>query len=315
MHPYRTVVQISLIFSIFDLVLAAPIWKEIHEARRDQISEDVATAVPKNWWELEAVSNKSILPRAPPGSEGSPPHSPWSDGSTSPGHPDPYLSLVWELPDALSSWMFDSLPRLSHPALSHDSTSLPPGSSTIELPDWVHELAPEMPPSRHHPASSNDPGSPRPSSPGLSGIELPDWVYELAPEMPPFPHPPASSHGSESPSSSGSESSGEITETRLPERLQEFAPSQEGQPFPHPPASLHGSESPSTASSEITEMTLPERLQEFAPPQERPPPPPPPSAGLASPASPQHAGSSSSEIPEMSIPEWMQKFEMLGFRE
>jgi hypothetical protein len=51
MHRYRIVAQISLILSILNLVLAAPIVvQEIHEARGDEmvVAEDVP-AMPKKW--------------------------------------------------------------------------------------------------------------------------------------------------------------------------------------------------------------------------------------------------------------------------
>jgi hypothetical protein len=61
MHRYRIVAQISLILSILNLVLAAPIVvQEIHEARADEVvvAEDVP-ATPNMSGELEAASGGS----------------------------------------------------------------------------------------------------------------------------------------------------------------------------------------------------------------------------------------------------------------
>jgi hypothetical protein len=92
MYRYRIVTQISLIISILNLVLVAPIVVQgIHEARGDKmvVGEDVAASgMPKKWRELEAASARSTDPPSSPDAMASPQHS--SDGSTSSGYSAPY---------------------------------------------------------------------------------------------------------------------------------------------------------------------------------------------------------------------------------
>ena len=148
MHLYRVVARISLILSILNLDLAAPVVWEIHEARGDEmvIVEDVA-AMPKKWRELEAASDRPTSSRSPQDPMASPQHSASSDGSTSSGYPAPYLSS--DSSDSGYSWLLDRPPRLSPnlPVSLHESASphpSSPGSSEIQFPEWVHELAPEI---------------------------------------------------------------------------------------------------------------------------------------------------------------------------
>ena len=86
MHRYRIIAQTSLIFSIFNLILASPVVvRKIHEARGDEmvVVEDVAAMV-KKWRKLEAASDKSPSPRSsqPEGAMTSPQP---EDGSTPSG--------------------------------------------------------------------------------------------------------------------------------------------------------------------------------------------------------------------------------------
>jgi hypothetical protein len=71
--------------------------------------------------------------------------------------------------------LLDRPPRLSpnRPASLHESASPHPSSSglsEIQLPEWVHELGWEIPPSPH----------PSLASSGSSAISLPGWWHELA---------------------------------------------------------------------------------------------------------------------------------------
>ena len=150
MHQYRVVARISLILSILNLDLAAPVvvW-EIHEARGNEmvIVEDVA-AMPKKWRELEAASDRSTSLRSPPDPMTSPQHLGSSDGSTSSGYPAPHLSSDSSVSGY--SWLLDRPPRLSPnlPASLHESAFPHPsssGSSEVQVPERVHELAPEIP--------------------------------------------------------------------------------------------------------------------------------------------------------------------------
>jgi hypothetical protein len=157
MHPYKIVAQISLIFSILNLVLTAPIVvQEIPEARGDEmvVAEDVP-ALSKKSDELEAASDmyRPTSPPPPPDAMASPQHSSLSGGSTSSGYPDPHLSSDESVSGY--SWSLARPPRLSPnlPAPSHESESAPPhasssGPSEIPVPGLLHHgLAPPNPPS------------------------------------------------------------------------------------------------------------------------------------------------------------------------
>ena len=156
MHRNRIVAQISVIHSILNPVLSAPIVLQgIHEAHGDEmvVAEDVA-AMPKKWRELDAASDKSMSPRSFPDALASPQHSSSSDGLASSGYPAPYLSSDSSVSGY--SWLLDRPPRLDlHlPASLHESTSPHPsssGSSEIALPAVVQGLAPEIPPFWHIP--------------------------------------------------------------------------------------------------------------------------------------------------------------------
>ncbi|KAN0118938.1 hypothetical protein V8E52_004710 [Russula decolorans] len=122
----------------------------------------------------------------------SPQHSSSLDGSTSSGYPSPYLSSDSSVSGY--SWLLDRLPRLSPniPAsLLHGSASPHPsgsGLSEIQLPEWVQELAWEMPPSPPHLPEAFEPASPHSSLAGSGPeISLPEWWQELVQEVPPSP--------------------------------------------------------------------------------------------------------------------------------
>ena len=189
MHRCRTVAQISLILSVLNLVLAAPILvQEIHEARRDEmiVAEDVA-AVPK-WSRMEAPD---LSPEASPHAMASPERGSPSEASMSSGYyPSPPLSPG--SPDSGSRylWLLDrpQLLGLQPPASLHESASAHPsslGPPEIPLPE-LQGLALEDIPS--------SPGSP-PSR----------WQGLIDPAPIPHPHPPVpvphtSSSGSSAPS-------------------------------------------------------------------------------------------------------------------
>jgi hypothetical protein len=154
MHRYRITVQISLIFSILNLVLAAPVVvQEIHEARGDEMSTP---------------------PQPLPDAMAPPQHSSSSslDGSTSSGYPTPYLSP--DSSDSGYSWLLDRPPRLSPdlPVSLHEPASPYPsgsGSPEIQLPaSFEPEEIPSSPPAAwglahplHYPSSSGSSGSDR----------------------------------------------------------------------------------------------------------------------------------------------------------
>ncbi|KAI0276233.1 hypothetical protein BGY98DRAFT_715927 [Russula aff. rugulosa BPL654] len=187
MHRYRIVTQISLIFSILNLVLAAPIVvQEKHEARGDEmvVAEDVPVAVmPKKRSKLEeAPEGSTSLPPSSLDAMASPQHSSLSDGSTSSGYPTPHLSSASSVSGY--SWLLDRLPRPSLspnlPASLYESTfPHSPSSSEIQLPEGLQELAPEMPPSPHLPESPYTSSSSYQAS-------LPSWQGS--------PHPPSSGY-------------------------------------------------------------------------------------------------------------------------
>jgi hypothetical protein len=179
MHWYRIVAQISLVFSILNLVLAAPIVvQEIHEARGDEmvVAEGLAD-MQKKWRELDAASDRSTSPRSSPDAMASPQH---PSSSTSSGYPSPYLSS--DSSDSGYSWLLDRPPRLSP-----------------DLPVSLHESA-----------------SPHPSSSGSSQIALLEWLQEFAPEIPPSPHPSSSGSSEIPPSPQLTESDRATTETYSP---------------------------------------------------------------------------------------------------
>jgi len=165
MHPYRILAQISLILSIFNLVLAAPIVaQEIHGAPADEtvVAEDP-----------EAPSDR---PTSPQPSPASPQHSSSSDESGYHATPD-------RSPDSIGSddsWWLEAPPRspvLPSPASLHEPHPSNPGSSESLPPWYYHALEPAL----------IRPSSPQPFLPE------PESSEGLEPEMP----PPPSSSGSE----------------------------------------------------------------------------------------------------------------------
>ena len=251
MHRYRILAQISLILSIFNLVLAAPIEAQgIHEARSDEMV--VAEDAPKRWRELdsEAASDRSASPQSSPDVIASPQHSSSPVGSTSSGYPAPHLSSDSSVSGY--SWLLDRPPRLSPnlPASLHEPASpYPPssGSSEIAIPEWYYEMAPEIPPSSHFSLAALLEGSPSPpshlSSSGSSEIAHSEWFQGLAPEIPSTPP----WQGMASPHSTGSGSS-EIPPSPPPPQLTEsdnsppYSPSDRFTPS-HNPSSLSSMDS------------------------------------------------------------------------
>jgi hypothetical protein len=243
MHRYRIVAQISLILSILNLVLAAPIAvQETHEAPggdetvvAEGMASDLSTPpspflTPDTMASPHYSSSSSFLP----------------DGSTSSGYSSPYLSQGKSVSGDAYTWMLERPPRLNlnPPASLYESISphpQNPGSLEIPIPESYHEMAP-VPPSV--PAWLQGVPSPHPSDSGSLDTGIPEWYYEMAGEIPPSSHPPSSLHESASPPSSVS------SEIALPDWYYEMAP--EIPPSSHPPSSLHESASPpSSVSSEI----------------------------------------------------------------
>ena len=146
MHRHRIVAQISLVLSILNLVLAAPIVvREVHEARRDEavVVEDLAL-MPKRWHKLEAVPGRSISPRSSPDARTksqdpstvavAPPEGPPSpSGSMSSGYSydPPPQTLSQHLPDAEKSyaWLLNNPQLLSLP-----QEATPPRLHSLEEP-------------------------------------------------------------------------------------------------------------------------------------------------------------------------------------
>ncbi|KAF8493242.1 hypothetical protein F5888DRAFT_1636716 [Russula emetica] len=128
MHRYRIVAQITLILSIFNLVLAAPIavnWQRIHEARGNSMVIPEVGPVPLEPFPptpqhssdgdemvepegSEAASEGSTSPKSAPAS---PQHSLDGSESTSSGYPTPALSE--HSSESGNSWMLHRPARLT----------------------------------------------------------------------------------------------------------------------------------------------------------------------------------------------------------
>jgi hypothetical protein len=145
MHRYRIVAQISLILSVLNLVLAAPIAVQgTHEARGDEmvVAEDVAAMLNK-WRKLEAVD---LSPRVFPDAIASSEHGSPSEESIGSGYSTPSL-----------------MPSLSQ---LHPPLELPP----IPLPFFALLPLPFHPPLLRFPPLPPSPFPPtHPSSSGTSG--------------------------------------------------------------------------------------------------------------------------------------------------
>ena len=191
--------QISFIFSVLNLVLAAShiVMREIHasEVRGGKMvaAEDVA-AMPEKLRELKAVSDRSTSPRSSSDEGASPQNSSPPDGSTSSGYPDLHLSSASSVSG--NSWMLERPPRMNlyPPTSSHGSISPHPSSSVpSEIPssprplgsDWAATTDSYSPsyrftPSRHPSSISStdamlwhsDPAMSTPNS-LASGVSLP----------------------------------------------------------------------------------------------------------------------------------------------
>ena len=179
MHRYRIIAQISLILSILNLVLAAPIVvQKIHEARDpDDDSENTGTAAISSAATKSGEAALGELP--PPPSEPSPnaiepprhSSSSSSDGARSSGY-----SASDSSSDSGYSWWLDrpARPSLHLPASSYDPASHPSssGPSEIPTPRPLHHVL-EIP--SPNPSSSE-------SSSGLweiSSQSTPAWLDEL----------------------------------------------------------------------------------------------------------------------------------------
>ena len=154
MHQYKTVAQILLVLSIFNLALAAPVVREIYDAR-----DNVDMAVPTAVVDVAVMSKEQYQSR----SDGPPP-----DGSTtSPSSPPPPPPPP---PDASGSTASHSSPQLPDgpPPLY---TSSPPDreASLHELPTHPDEptTLPVSPlPAEIAPAAGQPVPVPWPSTPG-----------------------------------------------------------------------------------------------------------------------------------------------------
>ena len=158
--------QISLILSILNLVLAAPmVPQETHEALGNDSKSKTAVAepedvpaMPENSDELEAPSDRPTSPPPSTNPVASPQHSSLSDGSTSSGYPTPYLSSVSS--DSVSRywWLLDRPPRLN-----------------LDIPASLYESALSTSGELQPSASSHESESPYPSSSG--SLEFPWWEW------------------------------------------------------------------------------------------------------------------------------------------
>jgi hypothetical protein len=108
MHQYKTAAQILLILSIFNLVLAAPVVRDIRDAHDDEVVPVIMRNV--------AVMSKE---RGESGSDGSTP----SDSSPPPPPPRPDGSTP----------LHSSPPLPDGPMPSHSSPPLPDGSTVLDV--------------------------------------------------------------------------------------------------------------------------------------------------------------------------------------
>ena len=182
MHRYRIVAQISLIFSILNLALAAPVVvQEIHVARDDDsetVPAEGVTVMPKDSGEWEAASDRPTSPPSSPDAMASPQHS-------SSGYPTPRLSFESSKVDPNYSWLLErpELLSLKLPASTHEPDLSSSEPSEIRPTEGSQELAP---PSPHLPALLHDSASPHPSNPGSPEIQLPaSLALEEIPPSPP----------------------------------------------------------------------------------------------------------------------------------
>ncbi|KAI0271861.1 hypothetical protein BGY98DRAFT_187729 [Russula aff. rugulosa BPL654] len=193
MHRYRVVAQISLILSILNLVLAAPIVvQRTHEARRDKIV--LAADVPKKWRKLEAVDlSPRVIPDAmastgamaspdaiaSPGAMASPEHGSSSEESIGSGYHTPPSSLSPHSPGSASGYLrlFPDLGQYEPPHLNPQ-----PGSPEVPSSPPPEELTPL---SQHH--------SPLrlPADIQLSPLLIPTHLHPPFLPLPPLPAPPS----------------------------------------------------------------------------------------------------------------------------
>ena len=171
MHRYKTVARISLILSILNLVLAAPVVvQEVHEARGGSDDSKIfgmaatSSSATKSG-ELEAASDRATSPPSSLDAMALSGHSSLSDGTISSGYS---ADLSSDLSVSGYSWMLSRPPRPSlspHlPASSHESASHASGPSEIPIPGLLHHgLEP-----------------PSPSSSGSwESQSIPAWLEEL----------------------------------------------------------------------------------------------------------------------------------------
>ena len=168
MHLYKIAAQISLIISILNIVLAAPIG-----AGETVVAEGVASM--PNEQGGEAVSDRPTNSPSPSlqGAMGSLQHSPSPDGSTFSGHPTPPFSPTREESFSSYAWLLDRPPRLNlyppaetYLSASGGSLSSPYSSASDELPPpSPHSMTEGLTPA-HHIASDALPPPPPPPPTG-----------------------------------------------------------------------------------------------------------------------------------------------------
>ena len=127
MHRYRIVAQISLVLSILNLVLAAPVVvQKIHETRGDEmVVVDKVAAMPKKWRELEAASYRSTSPRSSQPDDAMTSPQP-EVGSTSSGPSQPEDEMASPQPeDAIASPQPEVGSTSSGPSQSKDAMTSP----------------------------------------------------------------------------------------------------------------------------------------------------------------------------------------------
>ena len=144
MHQHKTVAQILLILSIFNLVLAAPAVREIYDAHND-----VAVPVPVVVRNMAAISKE----RRDAESDGNPSHSspPPPDGST------PSNSLPPPPPDGSTPLQGSSPSDEPEPMPSHESPSPSRGPAALATSSPPGDMAslPVVPASDQHTSQHN----------------------------------------------------------------------------------------------------------------------------------------------------------------
>ena len=207
MHRHRIVAQISLILSILNLVLAAPVVvQKIHEARGDEmvIAEGVA-AMPKKWRELKVASYRSTSPRSsqPDNAMGSPQP---EVGSTSSGPSQPEDTIASPQHEVESTSSGPSQPEvaMASPQSEVGSTSSGPSQPKNAIVSPQPEDGPtssgssqheDAIASQQHSDGSESSGYPSPHLSEGSSVSGYSWLLDRPPRL--SPSRPSSLHDSD----------------------------------------------------------------------------------------------------------------------